>query len=149
MHEEALATQQLMLDQSNSRRVYYSSMLSAISVLAAFHFELYDFTLLAVMVLVNSINYWRHPIPGWRRNLDMICAAGVCWYQMFASFNLHSQFFFMGYWIMLAIAIFAYLMARRHGRLYQDFDMASRWHVGLHIFANISNVILYCGFGLQ
>ena len=97
MQNEALATTPaLMLDEPHSRRVYYSSMLSAISALVAFHYELYDFTLLAVIVLVNSINYWRHPIPGWRRNLDMICAAGACWYQMFASFDLHSQLFFMG-----------------------------------------------------
>ena len=68
---------------------------------------------------------------------------------MFASFELQSQLFFMGYWIMLAIGVFAYLMARRHGRRYQDFDMASRWHMTLHLFANISNVLLYYGFSLQ
>ena len=68
---------------------------------------------------------------------------------MFVSFQLHSPLYFMGYWIMLAIGSFAYLMARRYGRLYQDFNMASRWHMTLHVFANISNVLLYYGFSLQ
>jgi hypothetical protein len=149
MQNEALATPIPMLDETHSRRVYYSSMLSAISALVAFQFELYNFTLLAVLVLVNSINYWRHPIPGWRRNLDMLCAFGACWYQMFASFDLHNQLFFMVYWITIAIAVFCYQMARRHGRIYQNFDMASRWHIGLHVFANISNIMLYYGFSLQ
>ncbi len=34
-------------------------------------------------------------------------------------------------------------IARRYGRVYHDFDVASKWHMGIHIWGNISNVILY------
>ena len=138
-----------MLEEPYSRRVYCTSMLAAVSALVAFSVGRYDFTALAVLVFVNSINYWRHPVPGWRRNLDMLSAAGACWYQMVASFDLHSQFYFIGYWVTLAMAVFCYQMARRHGRVYLDFDRASRWHMGLHVLANMSNLLLYYGFGLQ
>ena len=77
MQNDAFVAQEPLLEEPYSRRVYYSSMLSAISVLVALQFELYNFAVLAVIVLANSINYWRHPIPGWRRNLDMICAFGA------------------------------------------------------------------------
>lgn len=138
-----------MQSEQYARRVYCSSAIAIVSVIVAFHFQLYDFTVLAALVLVNSINYWRNPVTGWRRNLDMLCAFSACAYQMVASFRLLSEPYFVAYWLTLAIAVFSYVMARRHGRKYQDFDSASKWHVTLHVFGNISNVFLYNGFSLQ
>jgi hypothetical protein len=149
MQSDNCLAEKLMLPKKYSRRIFYSGMLSIISVAVSLYFGLYDFTIIATVVLVNSINYWRHPVTGWRRNIDMICAIGACLYQMIVSFGLESQGYFMSYWITGFLAIFSYRMARRYGRISRNLDMASRWHMGLHIMGNASNVILYYGFSLQ
>jgi hypothetical protein len=138
-----------MLSEQYARRVYCSSFLAIVSMMVAFNFKLYDFMFFATLVWINSINYWRHPMASWRRNLDMAVAFSACTYQIVASFNLHSQPYFVAYWITLSIAVYSYAMARRHGRKYLDFDRASKWHVNLHVFGNVSNILLYYGFSLQ
>ena len=149
MQSNSYADEELMLPKIYSRRVFYSGMFSIVSVVVSMYFGLYDFTLIATIVLVNSINYWRHPITGRRRNIDMICAIGACLYQMVASFYLTNQWYFAAYWVTAAVAIFSYITARRYGRVYRNLDVASKWHMALHFFGNVSNVILYYGFSLQ
>ena len=149
MQSDNCLPEKLMLPKKYSQRIFYSGMLSSISVAVSMVFGLYDLTIIATLVLVNSINYWRHPVTGRRRNFDMMSAIGACLYQMVASFGLESPGYFMGYWITIIFAIFSYCMARRYGRVYRNMDMASKWHMGLHIMGNTSNVILYFGFSLQ
>ena len=149
MRNDDFFDDRLMVPQPYSRRLYYSGMLTILSVAVSMHLRMYEFTALATVVLVNSINYWRHPIKGWRRNLDMACAYGVCLYQMSVSFSLTEQWYFIGYWSTLIIAVSSYSIARRYGRVHRNPDLSSRWHMGIHIFGNISNVILYYGLHLQ
>ena len=36
----------------------------------------------ALLVLCTSLNYWRRPVFGWRRNIDMVAATGSLGYQV-------------------------------------------------------------------
>jgi hypothetical protein len=149
MKSENLPEEHLMIPKKYSRRVFFSGMLAIISVVVSLYYGLYDFTIITTFVLVNSINYWRHPVVGMRRNIDMLFAIFACIYQMLASFSLINKWCFLGYWITVFLAIFSYCLARRYGRVKHNLDAASKWHMGLHIWGNTSNVILYYGFSLQ
>ena len=139
----------LIIPQPYSRRLYYSGMLSLLSVAVSLHLRMYEFTMLAAIVLLSSLNYWRYPIRGWRRNVDMVCVYGVCLYQVGVSFSLANPWCFLGYWLTLIIAGSSYGVARRYGRVLRNPDLASRWHMGIHLFGNVSNLILYYGLHLQ
>ncbi|MCP4399932.1 MAG: hypothetical protein GY801_21825 [bacterium] len=149
MKRDDFLDERLMLPKPYSRRVYYSGMFSIISVAVSMYLGMYAFSVLSTVVLVNSINYWRDPVKGWRRNLDMVCVFAACMYQMNVSFRLANQWYFIGYWTTLILALSSYSIARRYGRVHRNPDLSSWWHMGIHIFGNISNVILYYGFSLQ
>ncbi len=145
MNHQPASHEQLIVPKKYARRLYYSGMVSIISVVVSLYLGMYDFTLIATGVFVNSINYWRHPIQGWRRQIDMLWACGGCLYQMHASFRVESYAYFLGYWVMVALALVSYRVARRYGRVEHDFDASSKWHMSLHLWGNISNMILYYG----
>lgn len=149
MQNETCFSEQRVLPEEFSRRLFYTSQLSGISVLLSLYYGQYDFAAFAVLVLFNSINYWRYPVRGLRRNVDILCAAAACLYQMQASFGLGSQLYFTAYWVTALAGVFSYHMARRSDQLQGDVDAASRWHMGLHVFGNVSNAFLYHGFSLQ
>ena len=52
--------------------LFYSCQLSLISVYYAFIYKLYFFTFVSLCVLLTSVNYWRKPMLGFRRYLDII-----------------------------------------------------------------------------
>lgn len=135
----------MMIPGEYSQRLFYSGMLTIVSVAVSLNLGLYTFSLIGAAVLVNSINYWRYPIAGPRRNIDMAFAIGACLYHMQASFGLESEPYFTAYWIVTSFALYSYAVARRYGRRHNNPDMASRWHMSLHVFGNVSNVILYLG----
>ena len=39
----------------------------------------------AVLIMATSVNYWRHPVVGLRRTLDMVASVGCFLYQLRAS----------------------------------------------------------------
>ena len=137
----------LQLDKY-SRRLFYSSSLALISVYSAWYNELYYAMMRSLLVLCTSMIYWNNPKDGLLRKLDIISANGCIGYQwIYTSMEL-SIIPWTLYTATVIACLTCYLNARHYGRKQTpDFDMASRWHMCIHILGNIGNLILYDGIG--
>ena len=92
-------------------------------------------------VLLTSLNYWRQPTYGWRRNLDIACVWTALIYQSVCAYRMSTA---VPYYRVMGIAsllyptsIYLYKKKCYWGSTYA--------HSMLHIIANIGNVVLYSG----
>jgi hypothetical protein len=92
-------------------------------------------------VFLTSINYWRKPDYSWRRYIDMAYLSVALLYQVYKAYN--SQYM-IHYYTLMVIAISFYPLGVYYykQKLYWHSTYA---HCGLHIMANIANVVLYSG----
>lgn len=135
----AIPTQTL----ENSRRIQAASYLTWSSILVAWWSGLWTSCVLAIMVFLSSQLYWRHPVIGWRRTLDMVCVNTSVVYQvgyLALWLPLVSRLL---YYASVAVVLACYLRARHYGRVVGDLNRAAWWHVGVHIVGNMGNVYLY------
>lgn len=119
--------------------MWRSSFLTFISIFSAYYYEVYDCMMLAIFVLVNSLNYWRHPIVGHRRNFDIFSAIFGLTYELYLSYFLQLSDNLLTYYLLTSLSMFCYYKARTT----IDRSKSSWWHCSLHLIANIANVNLY------
>lgn len=100
-----------------------------------------DLSLVPLGVFVTSIQYWSHPTRSWRRNLDMTYVISSIFYQMYRSIGSQYAVY---YYVMLFMAIACYPLSLH---VYpRHLWLSVVIHGMLHVFAHISNVILYSGY---
>ena len=98
--------------------------------------------------MLTSLFYWKNPVDGFRRKLDILCANGCICYQLIFTANELPILARTSYTAIAMACLWFYLTARNFGRRkIPDYDMSSRWHMCIHIFGNIGNLILYDGIG--
>jgi hypothetical protein len=108
----------------------------------------YDNMLLALLVLCSSVNYWRHPTLGVRRNADMLCASGSLAYQVFFTSQRAPANARLAYLATVAAGCACYVCARCIRRKHSGaLNSTSALHVGLHLFGNLGNLLLYDALG--
>jgi len=130
--------------QKYGRDILYSSSFTIISVISAWYYRLYVNCILTCLVLSSSLLYWSNPVDGWRRKLDIVVVNTGSIYQLTYS----SQFIphwmgFILYLVTFSLGVGCYITACYFGNLKRDYYLASRYHIALHVFGNISNLILY------
>lgn len=91
-------------------------------------------------VYINSINYWRHPVMGWRRNIDMGYAISGCVCQSVVAYQHH--IFQTFYFTVLTVALLAYPLSYWFYRRKQ-YVASTFVHSLIHILANVANIGLY------
>eukprot|EP01104_Vermistella_antarctica_P004613 TRINITY_DN15032_c0_g1_i1.p1 TRINITY_DN15032_c0_g1~~TRINITY_DN15032_c0_g1_i1.p1 ORF type:complete len:203 (+),score=25.41 TRINITY_DN15032_c0_g1_i1:286-894(+) len=128
--------EELILPKPFNQRILVIAHFIWVSFGVAFMHELYDCAIMAILVYLTSINYWRHPVRGWRRNLDMTFATLALTHHMTLGY-IHGAP--MEYAIAIGLAMLCYLLARQQ----ECKDRASALHCCLHLFGNVSNVVLY------
>jgi hypothetical protein len=70
----------LVLAPKYSKWLWRSSWVHFVTVICAYVMGAYDLSVLASMVLVTSLNYWRNPDYGYRRYVDIVCVqVGIWW----------------------------------------------------------------------
>lgn len=130
----------LIIPADQSRFLWYVSWLSLPSGLYAVYRGYYDLAAVPLGVLLTSLNYWRYPDYSWRRNLDMSYVfLGMSW-QIYRA--LDAEFSIL-YYVFLCIGLLCYALSCRV--LAKSVWLSTVFHAFLHIFGNISNVILYSG----
>jgi hypothetical protein len=122
-----------------ANRMWKSSFLTSISILSSYYYGVYDCFIISIVVLLNSLNYWRHPIKGYRRNLDIFTAFFGLAYELYLSFLVELSDHLISYYLLTSISIFCYYKARTT----IDRSKSSLWHCSLHLIANIANFNLY------
>lgn len=136
----------LMQQPKYSTRLFWSSSTIIISVFTALYNNLYYCSLHSLIVMFTSFLYWIHPIDGIRRKIDIVAVNGSIIYQLkYLTYDIP----FYAKYCYVSSCVFClcfYIMARHYGRReIPNYDMASRWHVAIHLCGNIGNVILYNG----
>jgi hypothetical protein len=116
----------------HASRLLRSSCATLISVAAALSLGMYDLAAASFCVLVTSLNYWRNPTRGVRRNADVavVLLAGVYHAHEAALASCEAQ-----YAVGALVCCALYARSRRCG--------GSTWHMLLHFAANASNIALY------
>jgi len=128
----------LVLQKANSQRIFYVSFLTIISIVTSYLLRLYDFTIVTSLIFMSSVNYWRSPVYGIRRNTDVILTMCGCTYQLYQS--IHSVYHIQ-YMLCVALAALCYAKAK----ITIDQTKSSLWHCGIHLFGNVGNIVLYIG----
>jgi len=124
------------------RHYYYltvTSNFTLFSIYYSYKFGFYISTTLCTLVLLTSLNYWRYPLPGFRRNLDCFVVRISLGVQ--SILMIHQENFI----IYALINILAYLFYK-HGQYLRKLNMLNQsvfCHSMLHLLANVANVILY------
>lgn len=139
----------LVLPPQYSRRILLASSVMSASVVSAYLNGCYDNCVLAVLVLCSSLNYWRHPTFGVRRTFDIVCANGSLAYQVFYTSQRSecSPTARIAYLATVMCGGTCYFAARHFNFRYGNLNVSSAFHVGLHMFGNLGNLILYDSLG--
>ena len=116
---------------------------SVCAVVAAYGFYRghYLSSILPVCVFLTSMNFWRHPIYGWRRNVDVACV-------IFSLFSMLIVAYYgtnwLRYYILITIAASCYPLS--HYFTNQNMEhMGTLMHAYMHILGNIAVIILFSG----
>ena len=139
----------LILPPQYSRRILYTSFLSLASVGSAAYNDCRGCVVCAAMVMLTSLNYWRHPVFGIRRNLDMaVCAASLS-YQLGLAAHSVEPAPRNAYFLTVVAGIGCYGCSRFFSFAYGDKNTASKFHCLLHVAGNVGNLILYDSLGVN
>ena len=129
--------------QESSKLLTKTSLLFVISGAYAYHLELYYYSLLLLLNTVLSVNYWRKPVYGTRRNLDKFFAK-----VSFVIF-LTSGVYYVRTWLMipgtlLLFQIIYYYMVGQHLADVKKYKLWYYYHAMFHFYALLNQlVILY------
>ena len=132
-----------ILYPAQSKFIWRVSFLSMLSCSYAIRRGHYDLALVPGGVFLTSLNYWRLPTYGWRRNLDMAYVCGALIYQNIRAYKMTTA---VPYYHLMCFGSLLYPVSIY---LYKkEFYWWSTYaHCMLHIIANIGNMVLYSGNG--
>ena len=72
----------LIVPRKYSRILVCTSSTTILTVMRAIETNMLECALLSFLLLLTSMNYWRCPHHGWRRNTDMLLAAlNIFWFS--------------------------------------------------------------------
>jgi hypothetical protein len=92
---------------------------------------------------LTSLNYWRKPELGWRRNLDMTCVYITLGYNLITAYTYSNKYVFQ-YYCLMALGVSNYPISiyfYNNNKIWT----ATILHGFVHIFAFIGNNLLYSG----
>ena len=118
-----------------------TSFLFPIAAHQAYAYECYDLAFMVCLTFLVSINYWRSPKRGLRRNIDVANAVFVGFYQLVSALmyldNDGMKFAVLG--TAVTIPYFMSRYARDRGR----FDWESVFHCGMHLYGTVVCCMFY------
>jgi len=114
------------------------SFLSLFSSIFAFFQKHYDLAVVPFIIFCTSVNFWRRPEHGLRRNIDIICVQIGMWYQIFRAYNAENMMIF---YIVYFIGCSFFVLSRFQKCVW----ISTLCHMMVHILGNVGNVLLYSG----
>jgi hypothetical protein len=142
-----------VMEQKYSSCIFRVSFISFLSSVYALYCGCYDLAAVPGGVFLTSLNYWRKPVYGWRRNLDMSYVALALTYQNYRAYRLLSSSSssqlpaLLTYYTLMGISIGCYHISVN---LYEKkYIWSSTYtHCMVHVLANTANVLLYNRVGM-
>jgi hypothetical protein len=122
--------------------IWRLSWLSLGTTLYAIKQKKYDLALCPGGVFLTSLNYWRNPIPGFRKTLDIGYVLLACSYQLVRAQQAEyaTQFY-----TTCALGLGSFCIGI-YNHFKKKYWASIKWHGALHVFGNISSIILYSGY---
>ena len=137
--------EQFVVSPENARITFCTSFVALSTLALAAVLRVYDGIAVTTLVFLTSVNYWRRPVYGFRRNLD-IAAAGVCLaYQTLRSFSvepLYQAGYLTSSYAGVVIYFIGLYLSRRNRR---HETTGAYMHAITHALGNVGNVFLYVG----
>jgi hypothetical protein len=96
----------------------------------------YDLSSSYAIVMMTSINYWRKPTKGWRRNLDISCVCLSAAYHLYRARKSRMPILYYG---------LTFIGASCYPLSYycQNVKKGIYFHIFLHFIAHIANIFMY------
>jgi hypothetical protein len=104
--------------------------------------QVYEGVVVTASVFICSINYWRRPEYGIRRNIDITNNVLCLLYQTWRSFYVSPVYTF-GFIISTYTGVGCFFLGRYLDRI--NVMYGTYLHSCVHILGNIGNLILYIG----
>lgn len=123
--------------------IYRISFLCFFTSIYALHSECYELAAVPGGVFLTSVNYWRRPTYGWRRNLDMGYVICAVIYQNYRAYYMTSSMVWWYYFFMFLGVVCYPVGVYLHKK--NDLLGSTYVHCLLHLAANVANVLLYSG----
>jgi hypothetical protein len=124
------------------RHYYYltfTSNFTLLSIYYSYKLGFYIETILCTCLLLTSLNYWRYPTLGFRRNLDRFFAVTSVTVQ---TFHLRNQPAFYQYILLAFISIYCYRISNYCNNK-KMINLSVFFHSMIHLLGNVANIILY------
>ena len=124
----------------NNRWLMASSHTSLFSTIYCIHHGIRWHWIYPLGVYINSINYWRYPVKGMRRNVDMAFGcSGLAVSLIYSYWNVDDLWTY--YWLTF-LACFMYpISCWLHAHNY--FMLSTIAHMMIHLFGNAGKIVLY------
>ena len=139
---ENKSNEKIILEKKYSKKIYNASYLCLISFLYAIKKQQFKLSIVPMSIFITSINHWRNPIIGWRRNLDIVTVYTGITYNIINAYYIPNNRNKLMYYCILSSSMSCYPLSLY---LYNNNNilLSTYSHVILHVLANISNLILY------
>jgi hypothetical protein len=140
-----------VMEEKYSSFIFRTSFISFFSSVYALYCGCYDLAAMPGGVFLTSVNYWRKPVYGWRRNLDMSYVGLAVSYQNYRAYHLLSSSSqlpaLLTYYTFACIGIgYYYLSVNLYKKKY--IWSSTFAHCIMHTVANTANVFLYNRIGM-
>jgi len=121
--------------------IYRASYFSLVSSLYALYKRQYIISTVPGSVFITSILYWSNPDYSWRRYLDMMVAKTGFIYQLYIAYNAEYSVY---YYSLTTLAALCYPIGIYYYNK-KDLLTSTYFHIMIHIFGNIANIVMYSG----
>jgi hypothetical protein len=125
-----------------SRFLLKTSLVTSVGTLYCYYRSYTGIAIIDGIAVLTSINYWRDPRYDWRRTMDIWWIGGCLTYHLLRAYK--SQYY-IGYYALTCLGCSLYPFSHYY------YNCGKYWnsvylHSGLHVLANIANIILYSGY---
>jgi hypothetical protein len=129
----------LILEKKYSKCIYYTSFNLIIISMIGLYNNYYLNTLSVLSIFLTSINYWRYPIKGFRRNIDIMMVSLSIAYNSYYVYDCAYGHYYISIIILgIFIYIFSVLLYTK-----KYLGLSTLLHCKVHLLSHIANYLLF------
>lgn len=128
------------MEYAYSKFLFYSSFSMGVSAFIAYIMNDLYITAYLILLCLTSINHWRKPEYGLRRNIDLTVVSIGFFYVLFKLFLLKDEFHRVGLIILGICSILMYIF--EYVLEYLDSPKWIIFHMTLHIYASCASLLM-------
>ena len=121
--------------------LYISSFFGFLSVFVSYKCKLYIHTFFSLLLTLSSLLYWYKPGKCFRRLIDHTVILIATLHHSYSAYKYNFMFYFFALYMMYVIYKISYNINKESEGV--NANISAYYHFFLHLFANISNIMLY------